>query len=172
MKKASFLIMIAALGLSGCVNRGTPKSILESAASAVTKNNLKKFKQTLTGNALSQYGNDVGIAQVREKLSGFKNLEASSQSLIRKEEGDQGYGFHGDVLRVYEVNVTGNVRSSDIAGKVLTATVECKIQVVPSAPDSGVCHSLPNGGEVCTAPIPSGRFDETQSCLISEVVFN
>ena len=115
-------VLIGLVGLTGCNTFSTPNGVLEIAASALQENNLEKFKETLTGDALNQYGNLNGMERLRERFANFKRVDTRKAIRISEEKIDAHHW-----RKIDEVEVFGFLTESDNdpGQKLNTAITTC-----------------------------------------------
>jgi len=155
---------LLALSLTGCDGTTeSPQGVISLAAKAVQKSNLRDLQSYLTGDALKQYGNAEGMKKLQDTLSPYAKFEFQNETLVKHVRGDQGYGFPGDVLRVYSEDIIG-VTKAKASVKVYTASVTCTVYRERIA---GVCTfpPIPGGPQTCQPD----QYPEVQDCLVDNL---
>lgn len=111
--------LVAVLGLAGCVDLNSPESALGSAYTAVQKGNLADLRETLTGDALAQFGNAAGLAKLQKTVLGLEVRLGHKQYIWGKDVGVR------HKLYAYSVQVLAKTKDAAKFGRLLTATVVC-----------------------------------------------
>ena len=172
------LIALAALMLSfsacNLSSTGSPGGVLNLAFNSIQKAKLSDFQGALTGQALKEYGTAEGLALLKNRLSSYKDINVANYVVIKKVEGDQGDGFHGDVLRVYSCDVlsTQAFKSKKQKLKIFSATVDCNVSMgmVQSGEN---CHGGGGGPDNYEPPTCSPDYseEEFEDCRVSSLQF-
>lgn len=86
MNKNRTIVGVVSLSLMifsvGCKTFSTPSGVLEISMEALQENNLERFRSTLTGTALAEFGNELGMSRMRQKLSAFVKLDTANLQKI------------------------------------------------------------------------------------------
>ena len=169
MKKLTTVLSVLALSIifSACNNQ----DILNRALKAIQRNDVEAFQGATTGAARAKYGTPNGLAELNAKLAGLSDIELVDEKLVATKQGHQGHGRYGDVLRVYQGEVTAKQSAKASATHLATVTTDCTVTVKLEW-DS----TCPRGRPVL-APSPNDRFGciggmrirERQHCLISDL---
>jgi hypothetical protein len=161
-----FLPIVGLLTLSACEpGTSTPGATLSSAAQAIQNNKLADFQKLLTGDALAEYGNDTGFLVLKQELAGYSKLRSDQPKLVSSQQGDEGDGQFGDVLRVYSVGVYGT-SANGAEKQIYSAELSCKVWAQIYTPPQQ-CTIAPGGGESCFSPAP--EINQYQDCSIDEL---
>jgi hypothetical protein len=128
MKKlTTFGWVILALAATACTADSTPEHAVGTAFSALQKNNLIQFRETLSGTALEQYATQEGMTILQNKL-GVQKLQVTTSQGATIEPTPAG------AIDVYSVTVLNR----DTHEKLLDLTVKCKVdQSIPPTECSG-----------------------------------
>ena len=163
------MALVAVTAFSGCNKNGALGEALEAAQ----KNDLKTFQENATGAALERYGSEAGFAELRQKVAGASDFKVSDEKLVSSKQGDQGFGQYGDVLRVFESQVSAT-RTDGTKGSFAVATLDCKVRAVPDNTGNPGCHTIsgpPPHPPCVPGPIGQPRYVEMQNCKLSNLTF-
>jgi hypothetical protein len=161
------LSVMGLLALSACdPGTSTPSATLSSAAQDLQGNKFSDFEKLLSGDALSQYGNETAFLQLRQELAGYTNIRNDNAILVRAQQGDEGDGQYGDVLRVYSVAVYGT-SAAGAEKQIYTAELNCKVWAQIYTPPQECTVTPSNAGESCFQPAP--EINQYQDCSIDEL---
>jgi hypothetical protein len=136
----NWTLVLAAFALTGCSDFTSPQGVIGTAYTALTKENPKLFKKTLTGEAKARYGSLEGMVELRKLLDGRRALTGKVE-LVKTDRDGRGW----DHVRYYTVDVLGSRGAGD-ATKVLTADVECQVRYTRNHIDFPHHHGYPHGG--------------------------
>jgi hypothetical protein len=127
MKRVLLVLVCAAAltGLTGCNDYTTPQGIVGTAYKALSKDNVKTFKRTLTGDALARYGNLAGMVDLQKRFAG-RELKAGETVLTATEKDSRGW----DKVRRYSVEVMSRAigREGDRFERETGAGVVCSVR--------------------------------------------
>lgn len=122
MKNA--LLVLAALTavacLSACNYFDSPEAVLGSAYTDLQKNDLKAFRETLTGKALASYGNADAMAKLRAELAGLQLKTGEKQYLGGEKHTWRHYTYH------YSLDVLGRPNKTTQYSRLKTAAITCE----------------------------------------------
>ena len=121
-----FAWVVLALAATACTVDSTPELIVGSAASALKKNNLGQFKETLSGSALEQYGSLEGMTILQSKIGGQKLRTTAPQSIaVDPTQGGQ--------MNAYTLSVLNR----ETEAKLLDLIVDCNFDDTLPPPACG-----------------------------------
>lgn len=87
------VLILGTFSLSACNDFSTPKGVIGTAYQALKENKVKTFKKTLGDAALSQYGNEAGMATLQTLIVG-KDLMAGADTPTSTESDFWGRPVH------------------------------------------------------------------------------
>jgi hypothetical protein len=135
-KNIPIFAALAAFGFTACVDHSSPKGVVGSAYSAITKSEIKEFKETLILNALEEYGSRNGMLLLQTRFSG---MELKIDEPILASDERLGNGWRGlDHYRNYVVEVSARSRTNPSYGFTQLAVVitRCHVAVVLTGRDN------------------------------------
>ncbi len=156
------VLTVLALALVACNgSNDSPKGALDIGLKALQANNLNNFTSVLTSDALTTYGNAAGFQKLRTALSSYSKFNVRTETLVSTQQGDQGCGIIGDVLRQYTeaVDASGNGVSEEFDAGI-SCSVRCEIR-------KGVCRYSPIPGN--PAQCDPDQYLQFESCFISSL---
>ena len=112
--------IIAALGLSACNDLSSPENTIGSAYTAITKGNLKDFRDTLIGNALSRFGNRAGLSVLQQE---FSNMQVAIGDKFYLGGTSESY-WHQTFY--YQFGILARPNGSNKYSRFKTATIACE----------------------------------------------
>jgi hypothetical protein len=147
------------VAIAGCVDTREPISTVRSAGGAILENNLKDFRETLDESVREDLGTQAKLDELRAKLLEHKKTEMGRAVLTYSEQGDQGFGFTGDVLRKFDVDLSDRVTGESI----LKTEVKCSVKAI----------AVNNSNSNCSGTIPVCEpkffYVEHQDCRIAKI---
>ncbi len=128
MKKAVMTLVLGFV-MVGCNDLSTPESTLGSAYKALSKEKVKTFKRTLTGEALEQYGNITGMAAIIAELKPL-DVKIGETKLLKQE-----FTKHGMLVgQLFDVNLLAREKSSKTQSAdyapFKSVTIDCEVSYV------------------------------------------
>ena len=176
-KNSRFIgLAVALLGVSvavsGCNDYSSPQGVIGSAVTSLKKEKVKAFKRTLRGEALKQYGNLLGMAELLKIL---QEHEFSIGKVTLLEERLN--RFKDPEFRLFSVELVSKAKDGALqqgSGPFNTAMVECDVDVTYTGFESGIhenCYMTPSG----TVCVPRSGYSgpiqrrEMQRCFITEL---
>ncbi len=82
MKLKVLALSLAMIGLMGCKDFSSPRGVVGTAGEAIKKNKLADFQETLTGNAMKEWGSAAGMAKLQQKIAGIKKVKLQRPALL------------------------------------------------------------------------------------------
>lgn len=125
-KMMGLLALLAALGLSACVDQTSPGGVVASAYTSLKAQNVKEFKEVLMGEAQERYGNLAGMGELERAFTGY-DVFAGKTELTQAEQNP----YTGrDSRRVYSVEIRGRELDGvkDDAKLLYIAKVFCEVR--------------------------------------------
>ena len=176
-KNSRFVGLVVALlgftvALSGCNDYSSPQGVIGAAVSSLKKEKVKAFKRTLRGEALKQYGNLIGMAELLKIL---QEHEFSIGKVTLLEERLN--RIEDPVFRLFSVELISQAKQGvgqQVRAPFSVATVECDVNVTYTGFESGIhqnCYMTPSGTVCVPGPGYSGAIQrrEMQRCYITEL---
>lgn len=168
---------LAALGLglmlTGCtpeIRTWAPDLTVRTAVEVARHGHPVNVHWFMTGPALDAFGTREGLAALRDKLSKVTAIE--KPRLIARAEGNQGYGHHGDVKRLFSASVSGLTRQG--APATYTAHVVCVVSYrsfyLPPESEQCVYDGIGTRHYLCQPGAPADYgYREAQTCRLSRL---
>jgi hypothetical protein len=169
--------VLAALGLglmlTGCtpeIRTWAPDLTVRTAVKMARYGHPVNVHWFMTGPALDAFGTPEGLVVLRDKLSKVTAIE--KPQLIARAEGDQGYGHHGDVKRLFRASVSGRTRQG--APATYTAHVVCSVSYrsfyLPPESEHCVYDGIGSRHYLCQPGAPADyEYREAQTCRLSKL---
>lgn len=159
MKRFHLVFLSLVLGLAGCVDTSNPVVTLQSAGHAILESNLKDYQATLSKSIHEEWGTQAKLDELKSTLAAHSKLAVGPAVLTKIEQGNQGWGYWGDVYRRFDIDLLDktsgeSVLKTEIACNVWVDRVSAPNQCPPTQPH---CNNEP-------------QYVERQDCRIIKFV--
>jgi len=161
MKLKAIAMSLALVGLMGCKNFSSPRGVVRTAGDAIKKNKLADFQETLSGNALKEWGTQAGMEKLQSKMAGVKKLSTPKPALLNSTTTG-----HWMWNEIHNVQILGD---GSLLGEAKTLCKNRKY-IVHGESCHTSCHSDGEGHTWCHDNChPTTSIETSTSCRITDI---
>lgn len=112
-------LLVVSISLSSCIDTHDPFATLRSAVHSARKSELKDFQACFSKTVRDEWGTEGKMNELKSALPETEKFKFGPAVLTYVEQGYQGYGHWGDILRRFSLTIVNELKEVQLASDLV-----------------------------------------------------